>query len=143
MFFLTYGIGIDRSCTELRVAHPLLQHVQRNAVHRGIYPEPMAQALRAAVGRVRYPGFSHNAFYNLPDADTAERPDRFRRLVARFLSFPDAMGGVEGVQIIRWHRDGPIDDFRVARGFLALFEAADGDRPTGQVHAGRGDLQQF
>ena len=130
LLFFTYGIGIDRSCAELRVAHPLLQHVQRNAVHRGVYPEPMAQALRAAVGRVRYPGFGHNAFYNLPDADTAERPDRFRRLVARLLSFPDAMGGIEGVQVVRRHWDGSIDDLRAARCIPALLEAADGDRPT-------------
>ena len=143
LFFFTYGIGIDRSCAELRVAHPLLQHVQRNAVHRGVYPEPMAQALRAAVWRVRYPGLNHNAFYNLPDADAAEWPDRCRRLLARFLSFPDAMGGVKGVQVVRRHRDGPIDDLRAARRILALLETADGYRPTRQVHAGRGDLEQF
>ena len=143
LLFLANGIGVDRRSAELGVPHPLLKHVQRNAVHRGIYPKPMAQAFWAAVWRVRYPGLNHNAFDNLPYADAAERPDRFPCLFARLLSFPDAMGSVEGVQIIRRHRDGPIDDFRAARCVLALLEAADGDRPTRQVHAGRGDLEQF
>ena len=103
----------------------------------------MAQALWAAVWRIRYPGLNHDPLDNLPDAHTAERPDRCRRLLARFLSFPDAMGGVKGVQVVRRHRDAPVDDLRAARSILSFLQAANGDRPAGQVHPGRGDLQQL
>tara|TARA_R110002051_G_scaffold69584_1_gene125182 strand:+ start:331 stop:618 length:288 start_codon:yes stop_codon:yes gene_type:complete len=35
------------------MAHPLLQHVQWNAVHCGVYPEPMAQALRELLSPIQ------------------------------------------------------------------------------------------
>ena len=57
------------------MAHPLLQHVQRNVVHRRIDPEPMAQTFRAGVRRVGYPGLGHDALHDLPNPHPTERPD--------------------------------------------------------------------
>lgn len=79
--------------------HPLLQHVQWNTVDRSVDPKAMAQALWAPVWRIRYPGLDHDPLDDLPDPYATERPDRRAGLLAGFLGFPDAVGGVEGIQI--------------------------------------------
>ena len=143
LLFLADGIGVDRRRAELGVPHPLLKHVQRDAVHRGVDSEAVAQALRAAVRGIRHPRLDHDPFDDLPDPHATERPDRRGRQFAGFLGFPDAVGGVERVQVVRRRRNAPVDDLRSARGILAFLQAADGDRTARQVHPGRGDLQQL
>lgn len=76
LLFLADRVGVDRRGRELRMPHPLLEHVERNAVDRGVDPEAVAQALGRALRRVRYPSLDHDALDDLPDADAAERPDR-------------------------------------------------------------------
>lgn len=45
--------------------HPLLEHVQRDAVHGGVDPEAIAQSLRTAVRRIRDPGLDHDPLDDL------------------------------------------------------------------------------
>lgn len=125
------------------MSHPLLEHVERDAVYRRVDSEPVAQAFRGPMRRVRYPGLDHNGLDDLPDPHAAERPDWHGSPLARLLGFPDAMRGVQGVQIVRGHWNAPVDDPRGARGVLALLEAADCDRAAGEVYPGWGDLEQL
>lgn len=41
LLFLANRVCIDRSCRELRVPHLFMQHMQRNAVHGRVDPEPV------------------------------------------------------------------------------------------------------
>ena len=125
------------------MTHPLLQHVQRNAVDGGVDPKPMAQSFWASVWCVCDPGLNHNPFHDLPDPYAAERPDWSRCEFARFLRLANAMGGVERVEIIRRYRHGAIDHFLNTAHILALFQRADGNRPAGQIDTRRSDLDQF
>ena len=143
LLFLAHGIGINRRGAELGMAHPLLEHVQWNAVHRGVDAEPVAQTLWASVRRVRYPGLGHNRLDDLPDPDPAERPDQCTGLLAGRLGLPDAVRGVQRVQEVRRHRHAPVDDLGAAGGILALLKAANGDRASREIHPGRGDLEQL
>lgn len=79
------------------MAHPLLQHVERNTVHARIDPKAMAQALRTAVRRIRYPGLYHDALHDLPDPRPSKRPNRCAGLPFRLLRLSDAVGRVQRV----------------------------------------------
>ena len=61
---------------ETALPHPLLQHVQRDAVHSGINPKPMTEPFRTAMWRIWQACLDHDAFDDLPDARTAQWPDR-------------------------------------------------------------------
>lgn len=128
MLFLSNGIGIDRRGAELGVTHPFLEHVQWDTVHRGIDPEAMTQAFRAAMRGVRNARLDHDRLDDLPDAHPAERPDRRAGLPAGCLGFTDTMRGVERVQDIRRHRNAAPDDAVASGTVLALFQAMQGDR---------------
>ena len=143
LFFLADGIGVNGRGGQLGVSHPLRQHVYGNAVHGGVDPEPVAQTFRTAVRRVGNACLDHHGLDDLPDTHAGQIPNRPAGESGRFLRLPDAMRGVEGVEIIRRHRNGPVDDLRLARPVLALFQAAQRHRAAGQVHAGRGDLDQL
>lgn len=125
------------------MAHPFLEHVERDAVHRRVDAEAVAQTLRASLRGIRYPGLDHDRLDDLPDPHPAERPDRHRRLLAGGLGLADAVRHVQRVQIVRRHRNAPVDHLGAARGILALLQAADRDGAACEVHPGRGDLEQF
>lgn len=123
--------------------HPLLEHVERDAVHRRVDPEPVPQTFRGAVRRVRYSGLDHDRFDDLPDPHPAQWPDGCRRLLAGLLGLPDTVGGVEGVQVVWWHWNVPVHESLGTRGILALLEAADCDRPAREVDPSWRDLYQL
>jgi len=75
LFFLAHGIGVDRRGAELGVPHPLLQHVQRDAIHCGVDPEAVAQTLGTTVRCIRYRSLDHDPFDDLPDTHAAQRPN--------------------------------------------------------------------
>jgi len=143
LLFLTDGIGVDRCRAELGMTHPLRKHVQRDAFHGGINAEPVAQTLGAAVWRVRDIRLDHHALDDLPDADTGERPDRCLGLLGRSLGLADAMGGVQGIEIVWRDGNGPVDDPGPPLGVLALLEAADRDGAAGEIDTGWGNLDQL
>jgi len=125
------------------VAEPFGQHVQRDAPHGGVDPEPVAQALGAAVRRVRDARLDHHALDDLPDPHARERPDRSGSLAGRPLGLAQIVCGVQGIEILGRHGDRPVDDLLLAGSILALLEAADRDGTARQIDAGRRDLDQF
>ena len=92
------------------------------------------------IGNIR---LDHHALDDLPDPNAGKRPDRFPCQLRRALRLTDAMGGVEGVEILGGHRDGAVGDLLFAGGILALLEAAERDRTAGEIDAGWGDLDQL
>lgn len=135
MFFFADGISVNRRGGKLCVAHPLLQHVQRDDLHHGIDPEAVPRALRAAVRRVSDFGFDHYALHDLPDPDTRQRPDRYMRQLARFLRFSDAVGGVQSIENLWRLGNSAVKGFLFARAVFALLERSDGHGSAGQVYA--------
>jgi len=114
--------------------------VQRHALHGGIDAEPVAQALGAAMGGVGDIRLDHHALDDLPDPNARERPDRHLGALGRPLRFSDAVRGVQGVEILRWHGNSAVDDLLLAGGVLALLEAAQCDRAAREINAGGRDL---
>jgi len=53
------------------------------------------------------------------------------------------MRGVKGIKIVGWDGNGSVDDPGPSLGVLALFEAAECDRATGEIDAGWGDFDQL
>ena len=141
LLFLSDRVGIYRGGAELRVPHPFLDHVERHPVHRGVNPEPVTQALRATVRRIRYPGLDHDPLDDLPDSDPAQVPNRGDSPLPGLLGLPDRMSDVESIEELGRYRDGPEHDLLLTRSVLAFLEAADRDGSTEEVDPGRGDLQ--
>jgi len=117
--------------------------VQRDAIHCGIDPEPVAQSLGTAMGCIGDIRLDHHVFHDLPDPNARERPDRHLGALWRPLRFSDAVCGVEGVEILGGHRDGAVDDLLLARGILALLETAERDRAPRKIDTGRCDFDQL
>jgi len=140
LLFPADSIGVDHGGAELSVAEPFGQHVQRDAPHGGVDPEPVAQALGAAMGCIGDIRLDHHAFHDLPDANARERPDRHLSALWRPLRFSDAVRGVQGVEILGRHGHSAVDDLLLARGILALLEAAQCDRAAREINAGGCDL---
>ena len=92
------------------------------------------------IGDIR---LDHHAIDDLPDPNTRERPDRHLGALGRPLRFSDAVRGVQGVEILGGHRDGAVDDLLLAGSILALLEAAERDRATGEIDTGGGDFDQL
>ena len=125
------------------MTHPLRQHVQRDALHGGVDPEPVAQALGAAMRRVGDPCLDHHALDDLPDSDTRQRPDRSLGALRRSLGLADAVRGVQGVEIVGRHGNGPVDDSGPPCPVFPLLEAAERDRAPREIDAGRRNLDQL
>jgi len=143
LLFPADSIGVDHGGAELSVAEPFGQHVQRDAPHGGVDPEPMAQTLGAAVRRIRDTRLDHHALDDLPDPHARQGPDRHLGALGRPLRFSDAVRGVEGVEILGGHRDGAVDDLLLAGSIPALLEAAQRDGTAGEIDAGGRDLDQL
>lgn len=125
------------------MAHPLRQHVQRDALHSGINAKPMAQTLRATMRGVGNARLDHHVLDDLPDSDAGERPDRYFSLPRRSLALTDVVCGVEGIEIMGRDGNGPVDDPGASFGVLALFETAERDCSAGKIDTGRRDLDQL
>lgn len=122
-FFLADRVGVDNGGAELRVTHPFLNHVERNSVHRRVDPEPVPEALWAAVRRIREARLYHDAFHDLPDPDSGEVPDGGGRLPAGLLRLTDPVGGGQSIEELGRDWDGPEHDLRAAGGVPALLAA--------------------
>ena len=125
------------------MAHPLRQHVQRDAFHGGVDSEAMAQALGAAVRRVGNARLDHHALDDLPDSHARQGPDRSLGLFRRPLGLTDAVRGVQGIEIVGRHGNGPVNDPGSPCPVFPLLEAAERDRAAREIHAGRGNLDQL
>ena len=130
LLFLPDSRGIDRRGFHAGVPHPFLQHMELDAVGSGIDPVAMPQALRGSMRRIGDSSLDHHTFDNLPDADTGKVPDRHILALCRSLRLTEAMGGIEGVQIVRRDWNSPVDGFLAAGGVLALLEGAKRNRPA-------------
>ena len=105
---------------ETALPHPLLQHVQRDAVHSGINPKPMTEPFRTAMWRIWQACLDHDAFDDLPNAHATEWPNRSICLLAGFLRLPNAMRCVQRVEEIRRHNNGSVHYLLAALGILPL-----------------------
>ena len=143
LLFLPDRVGVDRGGAQLRMTEPALEHMERDALYCGMHAEPMTQALRAAVRRIRNSGLDHHALDDLPDADAAEVPDRGGGLLSGLLGLPDPVGGGQSIEEFSRDRHGPEDDLLLAGGVFTLLQGPDRDGPAGEVNSGRRDLQEL
>ena len=119
------------------MAHPLREHVEWYVRADGVDAVAVAQSLGSTVRTVGNSGIRHHGL-DVPSRGIAcPGPEQTVGLSAAFLSLPDAMDHVEGVEEGRRHRHGPVD------AEAALLQALEHHRPAGQIHARRRECQGF
>lgn len=125
------------------MAHPLLHHMQRDAIGGGIDAKAMTQPLWASMRGIRNACCNHHLFHDLPDAYAADRPYLLTRAALRLLRFADTVRRVERVQELWWHGHCSEHKLLVSAGQVPLLEAADRHGAACQVDPSWGEFNQL
>ena len=139
LLLFAHRIGIDGRNFEDRVAHPLRQHMQGDALGDGIDGIAMAEAFGDTVGTCGDVRLLHHGHHASPRGGTGPGPQRLIQVApaGASLNFFEAVHHVECVQ-----QDGR-HGHRSVHTFAAFFQAFNDDHLVRKIHPPGGEVEGF